>query len=138
MNDSSLVQVRLSLRCSSKVSFELLKVLDDMKLEYKLAEKAALAPVFDEVLCRIIVTVAGSLVVETLRALFRRLAEKDVFVEYETRYEAALRFLEDRRPVICESRDDRDQFSEYVFKTRESRFRWTYDRGEVVLSKVEK
>jgi len=133
MSQPASMELRLAFQCSSELSLEVVRIMDDMKVRYKVVDQAALAPAYPEILYTIMITIGSGLVIETLKALFKRLGQMNVFVDYETRYQAALKYLEDKGPLICESRDDRKEFSEYGFTTRESRYRWTFDRGEVTL-----
>ncbi len=121
----------LQVRSSPDASFQLEKILGELKIEYKLVEKSRLAPVVDLVIYEFLLNLSSAAFVEVVSRLVKKLWNAHVHVEYETRYEMALRYLKDREPVIPISRQDRDDFSEYVFKTKDSRYKWTYDRGAI-------
>jgi len=121
----------LRVRCGADASFQVVKILDDMKIPHKLGEKRHLAPVLDQVLYDFIITIGSTAFVGLAVTLFKRLWLSKIHVEYETRYETARLYLKDRGPLVPLSRVDREDYSEYVFKTKDSNFKWTYDRGAI-------
>lgn len=125
------VEFKLEVRCDADASFKVLDILKDMNIEYKLIDKAAFAPVADQILYSFLVSLATGTSIKIFTALVKRLADDNIHVEYETRYELARTYLKDRQPLLPITRLDREEFSEYLFKTRDSRFKWTYDRGTI-------
>jgi hypothetical protein len=129
------IDFKLKLVCSSQESFDALQVLKNSKIEHKVVEPPlALAP-SAEMVYTILLWFGDILATEAITKIFKQFGAKRIFIDYESRFEAATMYLEKMKPLICESRDDRREFSEYVFKTRISRYKWTYDRGEVILRK---
>ena len=120
---------KIVLICSQKKSLDAIEAIEELKLDYDLLEKRALAPVSPEVVISIVVSLAQLLPI--VLKLVKKLRERDAFLEFETRHELAKKMLQEFEPLIWLKGKDSKDYSYYEFKTSKCRHYWELDRGEI-------
>jgi len=122
-------EFELRIICMPEQTFEVLDTLKELNIEFEKREETALAPISPETLLDIVIK--GAPLVPIIIELFKRFYDRGKRVTFETRFEFAKKMLSDKKPLFCDYREDRADYSRYVFKTKESLFFWEYDRGNV-------
>ena len=104
-------ELSITLICKQENSTKVPHILEEIKKEYenfnfKIKETYSFAPAFDEVAIKVILCFVTALTPLIIKAIFRKLYEDDIKIEYEDRYKIAKRMLADKGPLICEQIED--------------------------------
>jgi len=132
---SNIEEFELKITCTPKQSFEVLEILKEHKIEFRIREKTALAPVSPKVLLDIFLKIGLPILLQVIPILFKKFHDRSIRVEFDTRFAYAEKTLLDKKPLLCQYREDRENYSKYIFKTKESVFFWEFDRGNIRYGK---
>jgi len=123
-------KIELSFICTPQQSFELIQIFKEAKIKFSKKEERALAPELEIIKLAIEITASS---IPIIMLILKKIQERNMLIEIESRYELAKRMLADMQPIYCESRKDSKDSSYYVFKTAKCRYFWEIDRGEIKL-----
>ena len=126
MTDDSFELIIIS---DQKESMEILKLLRDSKLSFKLVTERQFAPTSPDVAIQIVTSLLGLLPIAV--ELFKKIHAKNGYVEFKTRHELAREMLAELTPLQEMKSEDKKEYSYYLFKTRKGNHYWEYDRGEI-------
>ena len=132
---STIEEFELKISCMPEQSFEVLEILREHEIEFEVKEKTGFAPITPEVLLDIIIKVGLPVLLNVIPILFKKFHSRNIKIEFDTRFAYAKKMLADKKPLLCQYREDRENYSKYVFKTKESKFYWEFDRGNIKYGK---
>jgi len=132
---STIEEFELKIICLPEKTFEVLEILKEQEIKFEIKEESAFAPISPEVLLDITLKIAVPVLLHVIPVLFKKLYDRRIRVEFDTRFAYAKKMLADKKPLLCQYREDRDDYSKYIFKTKESVFIWEFDRGNISYKK---
>jgi hypothetical protein len=119
----------LTIICNQEQSRNIIQVIDELGISFKLVEQRAFAPPSPDIAIRILVTFLQLLPV--IRELVKKLHEKKAYIDFETRHQLARKMLADLEPLYWIKGKDAPEYSYYEFKTAKCKHYWELDRGEI-------
>jgi hypothetical protein len=136
-------ELKINLECKQDESINIAKVLDDFAqkhegISFSITSQYSFAPIFDENTYEIVIKYAPlwiPLLIDVVKSLIITLYKNGARIDYDTRYSLAKKMLVGHEPLVCEQRRDSKDYSCYIFITKNGRFQWEYEKGNIRFQK---